>query len=65
MPVLISWGGKDIVTPLWQGEALQKMLPNAQLKVMPDVGHIPYIEDINVFNKTLLNFLHGKPLDAR
>lgn len=65
MPVLIIWGGKDIVTPLWQGEALQKMLPNAQLKVMPDVGHIPYIEDINVFNKTLLNFLHGKPLDAR
>lgn len=65
MPVLIVWGAKDFITPPWQAEALSKMLPNAQVKVMEDVGHIPYIENINVFNKTLLNFLNDKPLDAR
>lgn len=65
MPVLIVWGAADFITPPWQGQALQKMLPRAQLKIFDNVGHIPYIENINGFNKLLLNFLQDKPLDAR
>lgn len=65
MPVLVVWGRQDRVTPLWQGEALEKMLPDAVLSVFDQAGHMPFIENPNAFNKALLNFLRDKPLDAR
>ena len=45
MPVDILWGRTDEVTPLWQGEALVKLIPSSRLTVIDGVGHIPYIED--------------------
>lgn len=57
MPVLLIWGDKDELTPLWQGEALQKLYRNADLVIVPNAGHIPYLEDTARFNGVLLNFL--------
>lgn len=59
MPTLLVWGDKDTITPLWQGEKLQKLIPNASLSVLSDLGHIPQIESPDKFNKVLLNFLKG------
>ena len=64
MPSLIFWGRQDTLTPLWQGEALQKMLPAATLKVVDNCGHIPYLEQTDGFNALLLKFLQNKPLDG-
>ncbi|HEY4496849.1 MAG TPA: alpha/beta hydrolase [Candidatus Paceibacterota bacterium] len=58
MPVLIIWGDTDSVTPLWQGEKLRDLIPYSELKVMPNVGHIPYIEDAENFNGILVEFLN-------
>jgi len=44
-PVTLVWGDRDDITPLWQGEKLMKLLPNAKLTVIPGVGHMPQIED--------------------
>jgi len=41
MPVFIIWGSTDRVTPLWQGEQLKKLIPNSELVVINNVGHIP------------------------
>jgi pimeloyl-ACP methyl ester carboxylesterase len=57
MPVLVNWGASDTVTPLWQGKQLQALIPNSQLSVIEGVGHIPYIENADAFNNTLLQFL--------
>lgn len=57
MPVSIIWGSTDTVTPLWQGEALKKLIPNSELTVIDGVGHIPYIENTPKFNEILLKYL--------
>jgi pimeloyl-ACP methyl ester carboxylesterase len=57
MPVLLIWGSTDTVTPLWQGRQLQKLIPHAELAILEGVGHIPYIEDADAFNKTLIQYL--------
>ncbi|BCS55242.1 alpha/beta fold hydrolase [Geobacter sp. SVR] len=44
MPVLLLWGEHDRVVPLWQGERLQRELPDARLDVIPDCGHNPHEE---------------------
>ncbi len=57
MPVFLIWGSTDTVTPLWQGEALKKLIPNSELTVIDDVGHIPYIENTLKFNEILIKYL--------
>jgi pimeloyl-ACP methyl ester carboxylesterase len=57
MPALLIWGDKDTITPLWQGEKLQKLIPHASLSVLSGLGHIPQIENPDQFNQVLLSFL--------
>jgi pimeloyl-ACP methyl ester carboxylesterase len=57
MPVSLIWGSLDRVTPLWQGEALQKLMPNSGLAVIDGVGHIPFVEAVPEFNGVLLKIL--------
>ena len=57
MPVLMIWGSADTVAPLWQGRQLQKLIPNADLAVLENVGHVPYIESVQKFNETLVGYL--------
>ncbi|MGH8583015.1 MAG: alpha/beta fold hydrolase [Gammaproteobacteria bacterium] len=57
IPVFLIWGGRDSITPLPQGERLAKLAPRAELAVMKDVGHIPQIEDLSVFNELLVKFV--------
>jgi pimeloyl-ACP methyl ester carboxylesterase len=54
VPVAMIWGERDDVTPLAQANDLRTLIPQAQLKVMQDVGHIPQIEDPTAFNAALL-----------
>ena len=44
IPILIIWGEKDRWIPLSVGERLASILPNAELTVYPDLGHIPMEE---------------------
>jgi len=59
MPTLLVWGDKDTITPLWQGEKLEKLIPHAALSVISGLGHIPQIENPDEFNKVLLTFLQN------
>jgi len=40
MPVLISWGALDRITPLEQGETMQRLIPQSELDVTPGCGHL-------------------------
>ncbi len=57
MPVHIIWGSLDSVTPLWQGEQLKKLIPNSELAVIDNAGHIPFLENVQQFNAILLKVL--------
>ena len=44
VPVFMLWGEQDPVAPLRTGEALRWLLPQAQLDVLAEVGHVPMSE---------------------
>jgi pimeloyl-ACP methyl ester carboxylesterase len=44
LPVLISCGDKDVLTPLAHSELMAASLPDAELQVMPGAGHMAKLE---------------------
>jgi pimeloyl-ACP methyl ester carboxylesterase len=44
VPVLIIAGARDVIVPLRRLEDLAEMIPNGELEVMPDQGHLAPIE---------------------
>jgi pimeloyl-ACP methyl ester carboxylesterase len=53
-PVFLIWGASDTITPLWQAKKISKMFNNAQILEMVGIGHIPMIEDQEMFHEQLL-----------
>ena len=53
-PVDLIWGTADSITPLVQARSLLRWMPEARLMELPDVGHIPHIEDPGKLAATLL-----------
>jgi len=60
-PVTLLWGETDSITPLPQAEHLQRLVPGAQLLRIPRAGHIPQIEEPELFQEALARILQ----DAR
>ena len=53
-PVVLVWGTADTITPIAQARSLMRWMPEAKLVELPDVGHIPHIEDPAKFATALL-----------
>ena len=53
MPAVAIWGARDTITPLAQGERFVQLVPQARLTILPDVGHIPQIENPAAFQRAL------------
>lgn len=56
-PVLIAQGEKDALVPVVNAINMSKSIPNAQLIVYPDAGHIAIFQYHNEFVQSALNFL--------
>lgn len=54
---LIIWGENDRLFSIEHGEAAAKVIPNAKLYRIQNAGHIPMMDQPEVFNNTLLEFL--------
>ena len=54
---LIIWGENDKLFAVEYGEAAVKIIPNAKLYIIPDAGHLPLMDQPEVFNKILEDFL--------
>jgi len=61
MPTLILWGDSDKVIPLAEGEYLNSLIRNSQLRIMQGVNHIPHLEDLEQFTRLVLEFLAALP----
>jgi 4,5:9,10-diseco-3-hydroxy-5,9,17-trioxoandrosta-1(10),2-diene-4-oate hydrolase len=54
---LIIWGKDDKLFPVEYGEAAAKIITNAKLHLIQDAGHLPLMDQPEIFNKILDDFL--------
>lgn len=57
IPTLLMWGSKDPAVYVSSMEPLARNFANVQTVVFPGVGHLPYEECPEEFNRELINFL--------
>lgn len=57
VPTKIIFGKEDKIMDFKIGEKLHTQIPESELSVIPNAGHLPNIEQPEKFNKELLEFL--------
>ncbi len=60
-PVLIIQGDRDIVSPIFEGKRLKKLIPNSNLYVLKRTNHVNYFcgnSFVNELENTMMNFLN-------
>lgn len=66
-PALLIWGEKDQVAPIRTAKALKAVLPASCLVLIPETGHVPMLEQPDIFNRTVMEGLAGttqKPAES-
>jgi 3-oxoadipate enol-lactonase len=58
VPALILHGADDQLIPHQEAYAMQAALPNAKLCIIPDAGHLIPLEQTDVTNQTIRDFLN-------
>jgi pimeloyl-ACP methyl ester carboxylesterase len=56
-PTLIVWGEDDLTVPVRDADRFQRLIPHARKVILPDTGHVPMLEQPEVFNGLLEEFL--------
>jgi len=57
IPTFFMWGGKDSAVYASSAGALAKYFPDSRSIVFPGIGHLPYEECPEEFNRALIEFL--------
>jgi pimeloyl-ACP methyl ester carboxylesterase len=57
IPTLIVWGSKDVAVYASSAQQLCRHFKRCELVVYPGIGHLPYEEAPDQFNRTLIEFL--------
>jgi pimeloyl-ACP methyl ester carboxylesterase len=61
-PIRIVWGTKDRTLPFGRyGRPMVAAVPGAELEMLPDVGHVPMIDDPESTADAILRFIDGVP----
>jgi pimeloyl-ACP methyl ester carboxylesterase len=63
IPTLLMWGSKDPAVYVSSMTKLARHFPRVQTVVFPGVGHLPYEECPEEFNRVLTEFLTQTPAD--
>lgn len=61
-PTLILWGQQDSWYPSSQGEKLRSLIPNSQLKILPNCGHDASSGSSEAVNAAVIQFLRETSL---
>jgi pimeloyl-ACP methyl ester carboxylesterase len=64
IPTLLMWGGKDSAVYASSAVALAKYFSDSKLIVFPGVGHLPYEECAEEFNRALIEFLTSEKISG-
>lgn len=57
LPTLLLWGARDTAVYPTSAVALQQRLKNSELEILDGVGHVPYEEVPEEFNRMISDFL--------
>jgi pimeloyl-ACP methyl ester carboxylesterase len=57
IPTLLIWGSNDRIIPVEYSKDFASSIPNCELVIMDECGHIPYEEKPSEFSKLVLDFL--------
>ncbi len=63
-PTLILIGAEEVVAPMSAARALKAGIPHADVVVLPEAGHLPFLEQPAAFNAALQAFVAGLPHPA-
>lgn len=64
LPVSLIWGGQDRIMPRRQAHWLKAQLPQAELHLLPEIGHAPQEEAPEQVNQIIIAFL-GRSLNNK
>lgn len=65
IPTLVTHGVKDQVTLVTLGEYVASTVPNARASYYEGIGHSPFWEDHQRFNRELAMFVFGKQIENK
>jgi pimeloyl-ACP methyl ester carboxylesterase len=57
VPALVLHGAEDALIPVSEAELLAGSLPDAELVIIPEAGHLPNLEQPDAFNDAVRLFL--------
>jgi pimeloyl-ACP methyl ester carboxylesterase len=57
-PALIIHGLDDQIIPMRDSEAMRAGIPNSQLEIIPDAGHLLNLEQPEIFNRIVTSFIN-------
>ncbi|MCB8983570.1 MAG: alpha/beta fold hydrolase [Ardenticatenaceae bacterium] len=57
VPTLIIHGADDQLIPVAEARAMKAAIKGAQLVVIPDAGHLPNLEQIDMFSDAVIDFV--------
>ena len=60
---LVIQGDADQVTPVWQGQALRRLLRRAEFQLCRGAGHMPFVTRYANLNRRIARFLESTPGD--
>lgn len=63
MPLMTIWGAEDIIIPVSHAENVHRELPESIVRVIPECGHWPHMEKPIQFNRMLISYLNGDPVE--
>jgi 3-oxoadipate enol-lactonase len=63
-PALILTGEQDRALPPWQQRKLVDILPNSRQIMIPECGHLTYLERPDLFWPAVKRFMHSKTIEA-
>ena len=58
VPTLVIHGEDDQLIPTEAAQSMAKLIPNAELHILPDAGHLPNLEQPDIFNDIVASFLN-------
>lgn len=56
-PTLFIWGSTDAFAPPASGQGMVARMPNARIEVIPDTGHLPYVDRPDAAADAIIGFL--------
>lgn len=59
IPALVIWGRQDQLVPVEHAQVAAQRLPHVQVRILENCGHIPMLEQPQVFGEAVCEFLGG------